>query len=183
MDPQRASDTIATRCLRYGFAMPTYFISFRSYGTWLHGSQEGCVDDGHNKPGEEFLPPNPMRHDYAHSLLKHEPVMLNDERRWVVRRTIEEVCAHRGWTLLAINVRTTHVHTVVRAEHEPERVINDFKAWCTRRMVERGVVEKGSRVWATHGSTRWLHGEGLAKAIDYVLNQQGPALPEREPGA
>ena len=45
---------------------------------------------------------------------------LDETRRNTVLAAIQEVCAHRGWRLLAAHVRTTHVHTVVEAEVPPE---------------------------------------------------------------
>ena len=62
------------------------------------------------------------------------PVELDAPRRYVVCATIGEVCDHRRWRLCALHVRTTHVHAVVCAPHTPERVMNDFKAYATRRM-------------------------------------------------
>ena len=44
------------------------------------------------------------------------PYGLDAMRRDAVLEAIQQVCAHRGWCLLAAHVRTTHVHTVVEAE-------------------------------------------------------------------
>jgi hypothetical protein len=33
-----------------------YFITFRSYGSWLHGDERGSVDRSHNQYGSPFLP-------------------------------------------------------------------------------------------------------------------------------
>ena len=49
-------------------------------------------------------------------------------RRNAVLEALQEVCGHRGWSLLAAHVRSNHAHTVVAAEAEPERVMKDFKA-------------------------------------------------------
>jgi hypothetical protein len=35
-----------------------YFITFTTYGTWLHGDERGSVDKGHNRVGTEFIAPN-----------------------------------------------------------------------------------------------------------------------------
>ena len=35
-----------------------YLITFRSYGTWLHGDERGSVDRFHNVYGTPRLPPN-----------------------------------------------------------------------------------------------------------------------------
>ena len=31
-----------------------YFITFHTYGSWLHGAVSGSVDDEHNRPGPRF---------------------------------------------------------------------------------------------------------------------------------
>jgi hypothetical protein len=35
-----------------------YFISFRTYGTWLHGDERSSTDRFHNQYGSPFIPPN-----------------------------------------------------------------------------------------------------------------------------
>jgi hypothetical protein len=35
-----------------------YLITFRSYGTWLHGDPRGSVDRFHNVYGKPRLPPS-----------------------------------------------------------------------------------------------------------------------------
>ncbi len=159
-----------------------YFITFHTYGTWLHGREPGSVDDEHSRVGEPFAPASPNRERFEQGLLKHDAVVLDACRRSVVDRTIREVAEHRGWRIHALNVRTTHVHAVLSAPVSPERVMNDLKSWCTRRMVEAGVLNKGVKAWARHGSTRWLDTPAsLRGAIDYVANGQGPALEQITP--
>ncbi len=93
--------------------------------------------------------------------------------REVVTQSIRHVCEHRSWRLLALNVRTNHVHAVVTANETPERVLNTFKSWATRRLVEASLIEHGSRVWSRHGSTIYLfRPEKVAEKVDYVLNGQ-----------
>jgi REP element-mobilizing transposase RayT len=91
----------------------------------------------------------------------------------VVGRTIEEVARERGWWVHAVNVRESHVHVVVTAAGvSPERVMNDLKAYGTRRLREKGLVGEG-RVWSRHGSTPRLWDErAVADAVDYVMNRQ-----------
>ena len=51
--------------------------------------------------------------------------------------------------------------------------MEQFKAWCTRRLREAGLAGAEQKVWTEHGSTRWIDSpNSLAQAIDYVLNQQ-----------
>jgi hypothetical protein len=60
-----------------------YFITFRTYGTWLHGDKRGSVDRFNNRYGTPRLPPNKLRENYERTLLKRPPVRLNMKQRKV----------------------------------------------------------------------------------------------------
>ena len=47
--------------------------------------------------------------------LKHEAIVLNVVQREVVELAIREVCEHHAYQLHAVNVLTSHVHSVVSA--------------------------------------------------------------------
>lgn len=56
--------------------------------------------------------------------------------------------------------------------------MNSFKAYATRRLRDEGMLGKDRKVWARHGSTKYLWSdEQLEKAINYVLYEQGDDLP------
>jgi len=80
----------------------------------------------------------------------------------------------REWTLHAVNARTTHVHVIASASsHAIEIVLEQFKAWSTRRLREAGMIEQGRRVWASHGSTVYIfREEALLEKVRYVLEGQ-----------
>lgn len=159
-----------------------YLITFHTYGTWLHGHPKGSVDKEHNLPGTPRLAPDSERTRKAISDLKHEPTILDAQQRFVVDRTVTEVCQYRRWHLQALNVRTTHVHVVVSATLAPERVLNDFKGCSTRSMREAGVLGPASEAWAAYGSKRYLNTDhSLAQAIRYVLLEQGAPLEMIQP--
>jgi REP element-mobilizing transposase RayT len=67
-----------------------------------------------------------------------------------------EVCNHRGWELVAVNVRSNHIHVVVSGAEPPERIMSTFKAWATQRMRQAGLLPAEVQPWARHGSTRYL---------------------------
>jgi REP element-mobilizing transposase RayT len=155
-----------------------YFISFRCYGTWLHGDERGSVDHSHNNYRMPMLPPDEQRRKEMRSRMKRDPVELTTARRSAVEEGVRETCDKRDWVLRAINVRTNHVHTVVSALGNPEPVMNAFKANATRKMVEIGTWQRGIKPWSRHGSTRYLWtAKSVARAIDYVINGQGDELP------
>ncbi len=35
---------------------PAYLITFRTYGSWLHGDEKGSIDRKHNRPDTDFTP-------------------------------------------------------------------------------------------------------------------------------
>jgi REP element-mobilizing transposase RayT len=102
------------------------------------------------------------------------PVVLDAASRGVVTATVAEVCRHRGWYLFAMNARTNHVHVVVSSpSHTPGEVMATLKAWCTRRLREAGRAASDARVWARHGSTRFLWTEAdVEGAVRYVVQDQ-----------
>lgn len=154
-----------------------YFLTFSVYGVWLHGREAGSVDKRHNEPGTPFLPPDPVQERAMQANMREPPYLLDADRRGVVLATIREVARHRGWRLLACHVRTTHVHIVVTAEAKPEKVMNDFKAYTSRRLKERLGEPTDRKRWTQHGSTKYLWDEdGVAAVIQYTLHGQGDAL-------
>jgi REP element-mobilizing transposase RayT len=154
-----------------------YFITFHTHGTWLPGDERGSVDRHHNAPGTPFLAPDETRQKRAQARLPRAPVALNDAARVVVAGTLQEVASHSQWTIHALAVRTNHVHVVVSAPQAPERVMNAFKSWATRRLVEARLAPKGAPAWVRHGSTRYLWKPAdLRAACDYVDFGQGGEL-------
>ena len=155
-----------------------YFISFRCYGTWLHGDERYSVDRYNNQYKSPMIAPNADRKNAMQFQTKRDPVELDMARRFAVETGVLETCKIRGWFLHCINVRTNHVHTVVAALKKPELVMNAFKANATRQMIEFDIWQRGLKPWSRHGSTRYLWTEkSLASGIDYAINGQGDDLP------
>lgn len=157
---------------------PVYFLTFRTYGTWLHGDERGSVDRNNKDFGEPLTARNDALKRRRQSAMKNAPCLLDtSDRRRAVEAAMERTCAHRGWNLLALNVRTNHVHVVLVASVEKERVLADLKAWATRALREAGLADRYTDVWSHHGSTRVLTTEEAVEgAIQYTLYEQGPPL-------
>ena len=157
-----------------------YLITFRCYGTWLHGDERGSIDRFHNCYKSPYLSPSEKWFRYNVGKLKGEPVILNAAQREFVENGVRETCALRRWHLRALNVRTNHVHVVVSiGETKPERALNAFKANATMRMRQGGCWQRPRSPWADKGSKRHLWNEvHIERAVDYVINGQGDELPE-----
>jgi REP element-mobilizing transposase RayT len=164
-----------------GFPL-AYFISFRCYGTWLHGDERGTMDrKKFNIFGTPKMPVNLALKQKEFSVLKSAPFSLNEKTRSVVENAIREVCKFRGYGLLALQARTNHVHCVVSANIKPELIMNTFKSYATRHLRIVNLVSLETKLWSRHGSTRYLWTEKhIEFAIDYVMNGQGDELPKFE---
>jgi hypothetical protein len=76
-----------------------------------------------------------------------------------------------------VHVRTNHVHVVVDAPVAPEKVLNEFKAYASRRLNQIGLDNADRRRWSRHGSTRYLwKREEVESAIGYVADRQGDPM-------
>jgi REP element-mobilizing transposase RayT len=155
-----------------------YLITFRSYGTWLHGDIRGSVDRFHNRFGTPRLPPNDRWRKYNRELLRHAPVKLRNRQRAAVEKAIRETCKIRKWDFWTTNVRSNHVHTVVSASCKPEIVLAALKANATRELRESGCWNSGRSPWVDRGSKKYLWTESdVINAVAYVEYDQGEPLP------
>ena len=127
-----------------------YFLTWHTYGSWLHGHEQGSVDDEHAVFGEPFARSDSER---AQRRMRQQPVALAEAARVAAQEAVVEVCRFRGWRLLALHIRTTHVHVVVHAVAPVEKVLVDFKDYATRRLHEEGCYRKDAKIWVVHGST------------------------------
>jgi REP element-mobilizing transposase RayT len=159
-----------------------YLITFRSYGTWLHGDERGSVDRFHNQYGTPYSPPNSARQTQAQHRLDHTPVTLNAEQRESVAQAIRETCDVHKWLLRALNVRTNHVHAVLSTNVRPELALNALKTNATRQLRQKQEWQYSRSPWSDGGSRRYVWTElGLERAIDYVINGQDGPPPELDP--
>ncbi len=158
-----------------------YLITFHTYGTWLHGDNRGSMNRKHNIRGMPRIAPNAKLRQAELVQLKHSPVILSAAQRRTIESAAQEVCHNRRYALLAINVRTNHVHAVVSAVCRPERIMDAMKAYATRKLRQNGLISLETKPWVRHGSTRYLWKEQhVEKAIDYVLHGQGDDPPNFE---
>ena len=139
---------VQERAAPYTAAPLAYLITFRTYGTWLHGDERGSVDKEHNIPGTPYLPPDPIREARERDLMDQPEYNLDAARCDVVLKTNQEDCQHRQWNLLAAHVRSNHAHIVVQASTNPEKVMTDFKAYASRRLTEAGFENSERKRWS-----------------------------------
>ncbi len=154
-----------------------YLITFTTYGTRLHGSDKGSVDDQHNVYGTSFVQKDHRRERWSEEAMTAPDYVMTQPEREVVRNSIIALAADRAWRLFAVHVRSNHVHVVVSAEREPERIMSDIKARASRDLSLAGFDNSERRRWTRHGSTRHLfEDEHVDAAIRYALDQQGERM-------
>ena len=157
-----------------------FFLTWTTYGTWLPGDERGGVD----KPGRE-REVNDWLRGIAEVRMTERAFIMDISQRRIVEETIREHCRIRNWHLHAVSARSNHVHVVVTAAgRDPDEVMKQFKAWCTRKLKDhdhaRGVSDDELREnwWTQRGSRRWLNDEvSLSAAIAYVAEGQGDPTP------
>jgi REP element-mobilizing transposase RayT len=145
-----------------------YFMTWPTYGTWLPGDERGWV-----KYRAGWQLPDPIREREAMALMTEDACILTGDQRQIVEDQIAETCAHRGWTLHAVNCRSNHMHVVVTADvGDPKRIRIDLKAWATRALKKK--VDSGRESWwAERGSIRYVNSDDdLEAAILYVRDGQ-----------
>jgi len=156
-----------------------YMITFRCYGTWLHGDDRGSVGRrGSNVFGQAKIKPGATLLRMDSEKVIGAPVQLGPAERRIVESAIREVCTVRGYSLYALNVRTNHVHLIVNNGGKVERLMDSFKAYSTKALRVADLIGKDTKPWSRHGSTRYLWTERhIELAVEYVVSGQGGSLP------
>jgi REP element-mobilizing transposase RayT len=143
-----------------------YHLTWHTHKTHLPGNRKGWVGRGGG-----IRPPDAQLELVAELTSNAEPVILTDVQRAAVEEQIRGTCAIRGWTIHAVNVRSTHVHLVVTADAAPERMMDQLKAWASRRLNQ--LVGAKRRWWSYHGRTKWINDpDYLRNAVTYVNESQ-----------
>ena len=136
-----------------------YLITFRTYGTWLHGDERSSVRrNGNNRFGGPKVTASVPLRESMWAVQKRESFILDAEQRTCVEAAIKEVCELREYSLRALNVRTNHGHAVVSAAVKPEKIVNDFKVYATRRLRAERLCGSKERIWSCGGADSAISG-------------------------
>ncbi len=155
-----------------------YLITFRTYGTWLHGDVRGAIDKQHNNFGGPRADSNIILEQQNAGALKSEPFVMSTPARSAVDAAIREVCEFRDWKLYAAHVGMNHVHAVTSAHAPSDKVLLDLKAYSTRKLRSEGLWTFDHSPWVDKGSKRKLwNDDHIYHACEYVINGQGGDLP------
>ena len=152
-----------------------FLLTFRTYGTWLHGDERGSVDTERNCPGTPLIAPAEHWRNWQQARLAYPPMVFDAVMRACVNQAIHEECMFRCWGLVQVNVRTNHAHVVLLAsDTTPERMLGHLKSRSTRMLRRQGLATVHQPVWADGvGSRRYLWtDEHLRTAEAYVREGQ-----------
>jgi REP element-mobilizing transposase RayT len=150
-----------------------YLLTFRTYGTWLPDEQRGSVTKKSNHYGTPVQAGLYRFERVSRRNMRFPRFLLTKGMRLVLREAVPEFCKRRSVELRALHVGQNHVHLVIEASGKPEQLLNWVKAKSTSRLKEQGLVGQTQKVWARHGSTRYLWNEDQSRtAAQYVLTGQ-----------
>jgi REP element-mobilizing transposase RayT len=165
-----------------------WFLTWRTYGTWLPGDDRGFVGAFHdrhgvrtsqNEPGVPMAEGQPHLMNYAARVMTGGEVRLAPAHAADLLDQFQETCAVRGWKLLAAAVLSTHVHVIVEVDGDPEgfAVLRDLKSYAGRRLNRVAGRPAGGSWWSASGSRRVLKdAANVAAAMRYVSDQPGAYL-------
>lgn len=156
-----------------------YFLTLSSYGSRLHGDERGTVDRHTNSTGTSHLRRDDLRAAFERRIMVSGGFTFDAATRAALQTSFAETCQRRGWGLLALNIRMSHLHAVVAASvTSPEAAMQALKANGTRALREQVLIGPAQKVWSRHGSTIYLwETEHVESAMDYTMNRQGADLP------
>jgi REP element-mobilizing transposase RayT len=144
------------------------FITWTSYGTWLPGDGRGW----RSRRGGHQLP-QPLLEQWCRQQLKREVVLVEPHDRATIEAACREHCDFRGWQLFAVSARTNHVHVVLAANENPQKVRDQLKANCTRRLRSQATPLDVERTWTRGGDCELLSDDAdVEAAVLYVTEAQ-----------
>jgi hypothetical protein len=147
-----------------------WFITWTTYGTWLHGDARGSFAD------RTYLPPNPELERANRSEMAGDAVYLTDPQRASVDATLVNECLAQGWQLHAHNVRTNHVHLVVSAARAGAFVRTRLKALASKALSDDAVLPMAS----DNGRKRWWTEKGNIIPIEDEKSLEGTTMYVRD---
>jgi REP element-mobilizing transposase RayT len=138
-----------------------YMVTWTTYGSWLPGDERGYVEDG------VVLPANQKILELSKEKQKSPVVILTEEEIKIVQKIILSEAERIDNEVLALTVRSNHVHIVIRPHSQSlDKIIGRYKSMTTRALWNIGRI---GRIWTKRYDKRLcLSNEQLEARINYV---------------
>ncbi|OGT25964.1 MAG: hypothetical protein A3I77_01760 [Gammaproteobacteria bacterium RIFCSPLOWO2_02_FULL_42_14] len=154
-----------------------YFITFRTYGSWLHGDKRTSVSRENNIFGTPVIKPNQLLENKMHAEKKHDSIIFKKTHADTILNAMVAACNHYRWRLYSLHVRSNHVHLTIRADRTPEHMMTQLKAYATRFLRKQHGFSKTQKIWSRHGSTKYLWTEKQVYfSSRYTIEFQGQKM-------
>ena len=145
------------------------------YGTWPHGDKKLSVDRKNNHFNSPKIEENTALEAAMEKSQAETTLFLNEQQRKIALQSIKYTCIYFDWPLIAANVLSNHVHILLRAEENVDKILMKLKSYATRELkVADDTLFSRKKFWARHGSTKYIwFQEHLLPTFYYVVEEQG----------
>ena len=152
-----------------------YFLTFRTYATYLHGDRRTTIDPKHNLYNAPKLEHNPKLHHAMQLQCNETPFILTLSQCHTVLNSFRDTAAYFHWEIYAAHIRTNHAHIILNSTISKEKTLMKLKAYATQSLKKKhNELENRKKFWTEHGSTRNIwSAEAAFPALYYVVEQQG----------
>jgi len=155
-----------------------YFITFRTYGTWLHGDERSSTSRFNNQFGKPFIIPWKPLHNAMEDQMSEPAFTLDSSHSQTVLQSLIDTCNYNRWILYAAHVRENHAHIVLQSDATKEETMKKLKCYATKdlKKYHNELIDR-KHFWSRHGSTKniWAP-ESLFPVLYYVIKQQGKPI-------
>ncbi len=147
-------------------------ITSTTYGTWLRGDARGWLDDG------VIMPADPLLELCDYDNLTHPPYRFDKERLLEIGQfMVDSLITRLQMRLLALTVRTWHIHLVMPATVIMVPVV----ARCAKEAVRYG-LKPNQPIWTVKYDKRFCYTwEKLKQRVEYVEQHNLEAGWPRQP--
>ncbi len=100
-----------------------------------------------------MVAPHVLRVRFEPQAMNGAIYILDEGGRRITLEAIRAACQYRMWGLLAVHVRSTHVHNVVEIASDPREAAADFKEYSSRALNRSSAADADRKKWARGMST------------------------------
>ena len=155
-----------------------YLLTFRTYGSWLHGDDRRSVTRVRNKMHLPKIAPNIKLHTKMKQSMSESEFVLNEMQRNTVLNSVIQTCRYNNWRLFAAHIRSNHVHIVLQSTVAKENTTGKLKIYATKDLKKYHAELSWRKIfWSRHGSMKniWCE-ESIFPALYYVVRRQGEPM-------